>query len=273
MYSYQIRATNSRQKSSLVSFQASVQNEPYTSDCAMTLNFQYKYITENIADLDIIRTFIALISEYYGDSTQNKVKILNFVKFNDNSYNISWSNCSFAFETREQAKMGLTEDNRLQINAIFLKVVKQQTTSEIQPSFISAMSSYFVIKGLSVTYDCIEEPPIPKTDAYRVFPKFCQLFNESVPRTAFYDKRDGDTRNLKLKLLDEREKEVTIDSWVQLDERQNIFGVVTEKVKDNAPQGLQFYEKRTNYTKQLHILYFGAFLKIYTTCYITISKN
>lgn len=240
-FNYRIQATNSRRISRDVPFTASVKDEPYTVDCRMMMNFKYKYMTSNIVDLDIIRTFISLISEYYKDSTENMVKILDFVRF-DTSFNVTWSNCSFAFSTLQEASRGLTETERSQITAIFSRVTTTTATTTsandlINPKFKTAMSSYFIINSIHVSYDCIEEPPVPSKQSYLVFPKFCSLFNESVPQTAFYDKRDGDTRNLKLKLLDMNEKEVTIDSWVQIDELQNIYGVVTDKVKDESPEG------------------------------------
>jgi len=244
MFGYRIQATNSRGISNTISFKANIDGTPYTSDCEITMNFVYNYMTENIVNVDIIRTFISLIQEYFGESgsSARDVKILSFTKIqHSSSYSISWSHCAFRYTSRQLAMQGLTVDDRDAIAQIFAKYVVTSTTAtattQIVPQFKTFMSSYFTIQSMSVSYDCIEEPPIPQTDKIRVFPKFCQLFNDSIPSTTFHDKSDGNTRNLRLTLLNKHGVPVTLDHWLQLDEYQNVYGVVTEKVKNAAPLG------------------------------------
>ena len=241
---YQIQATNSRGLSNKVSFRATVDGKPYTADCRLSMRFTYKYMTENTVDVDIIWTFISLVQEYYGGSsiTARSIKILSFSRIqHTSSYSISWSHCAFQYSSLVLSLQGLTQDNRDSITQIFSKYLvtssNGQLTNQIVAQFKTAMSSHFTIESLSASYDCIEEPPVANIDKIRVFPKFCQLFNDSIPSTAFTDKRDGDTRNLKLTLLDKNAKAVSINDWLQLDQHQNVYGVVTEQVKRNAPLG------------------------------------
>ena len=244
-YTYQIQATNSRGLSNKVSFKARMDGKPYTADCYLSMRFTYKFITENTKDLDVIWTFVSLVQEYYGGSSQaaaRNVKIISFSREqHSSSYTISWSHCAFQYTSMALSMKGLTQDNFNSITKIFSKYLvatsNGQLTNQIVASFKTAMSTYFTIESLSASYDCIEEPPVANLEKIRVFPKFCQLFNDSIPPTAFTDKRDGDTRNLKLTLLDKDGKPVSIDDWLQLDQHQNVYGVVTKPVKKNAPLG------------------------------------
>ena len=248
-YTYQIQATNSRGLSNKVTFKARMDGKPYTADCHLSMHFTYKYMTENTMDVDVIWTFISLVQEYYGGSSQaidRNIKIISFSRTqHSNSYSISWSHCAFQYTSMALSMKGLSQDNFNAITQIFSKYLvtssNGQLTNQIVENFKTAMSSYFTIESLSASYDCIEEPPVANLEKIRVFPKFCQLFNESIPSTAFTDKRDGDTRNLKLTLLDKDGKPVSIDGWLQLDQHQNVYGVVTEPVKRNAPLGKDFY--------------------------------
>lgn len=218
--------------------------KPYTADCHLSMRFTYLQMTENTADIDVIRTFISIIKEYYGGSsvTAKEIKIISFSRIQHSStYTISWSHCAFQYTSMTLSQQGLTQENRDSVTQIFSKYLvtssNGQLTNQIVAQFTTVMKTYFTIETLSASYDCIEEPPIANIDKIRVFPKFCQLFNDSIPATTFTDNRDGDTRNLKLTLLDENGVGVTINDWLQIDQYQNVYGVVTEQVKRAAPLG------------------------------------
>ena len=233
-YRYQIQATNSRGMASTIEFKASINNSPYTSDCRMAMTFKYKLVTETLVDLDIIRSFIYMITQYYGDK-KTTVKILDFVK-QTGSYKITWSNCSIVFSSRQEAMSGLTESHRTYIQEIFSRIISV-SDGVIVAKFRKFMSTYFQITTVEVSYDCIEEPPVPSRSTFRAYATFCREFNDSVPRNTFYDKRDGDTRKLKLSLLYVNGSTLFIDNWVQITETQRVYGILTEVIKQNAPLG------------------------------------
>ncbi|XP_066916995.1 uncharacterized protein [Clytia hemisphaerica] len=246
-YTYQIQATNSRGLSNKVSFKARMDGKPFTADCYLSMSFTYKFMTSNVVDIDVLQRFISMVQEYYGRSTSTgkEVKIKMFTRVS-NSFNVSWSHCAFQYSSLQLSQQGLTENDRNRITQIFSKYLVTSSTGQISNQIISDfktfMSSHFTIQSLTASYDCIEEPPVPSIDKLRVFPKFCQLFNESIPITAFHDRRDGNTRNLALTLLDEKGRPVSSDSWLQMDAYQYVYGVVTEDVKKAAPlAGYQYY--------------------------------
>ena len=237
--SYQIQATNSAGRKAYSKFTARLKDTPYTSDCKMTMDFRYMYQTEDLVNLDLILIFINKISEYYGDNT-NSIKILDFTTISYNYYRIVWSNCSFEFQTKQEALFGLSQADKSKIDAIFQMVISLQT-NEVLREFRNYMSPYFQILKLSVNYDCIEEPPFPPngTKEYIFYATSCELFNRSIPYDTFYDKRDGFIDKLTLTLLSK--DPLPSNEWLNLDKYQNIYGVVTEDIKRKSPlQGYMY---------------------------------
>ena len=239
--SYQIQAINSAGKKAYSKFTASLKDTPYTSDCKMSMDFRYMYQTENLVDLDLILIFINKVSEFYSDN-RNSIKILDFTTRSYNYYRIVWSNCSFEFQTRQEALFGLSQADKSKIDAIFQRVISLQT-NEVLQEFKNYMSAYFQILKLSVNYDCIEEPPFPPngTKEYTFYATSCELFNRSIPYDTFYDKRDGFTDKLTLTLLSKDGNLLSSNEWLNLDKYQNIYGVVTENTKRKSPlQGYMY---------------------------------
>lgn len=230
-YSYKIQATNSGKKSNTIDLTAVIRDEPFTSDCKITMQFAYKYETSTLVDLDIIRKFISMVTEYYQDKT-TMVKVLSFTGLGNGSYRIVWSNCSFKFETKQQASYGLTEADRSALTYIYSQMVSR--SNQIVSKFQTFMSSYFQITSIQPSYDCIEEPPIPLKKSLKVYGRFCELFIDNISPNLFEDKQDGNTRNLKLTLTNLNGRALPINNWVQIDSQQNVYGVVTETVKSNA---------------------------------------
>ena len=239
--SYQIQATNSAGKKAYSKFTANLKDTPYTSDCKMSMDFKYMYQTENLINLDLILIFINKISEFYGDNT-NSIKILDFTTISYNYYRIVWSNCSFEFQTKQEALFGLSQADKSKIDAIFQMVISLQT-NEVLQEFRNYISAYFQILNISVNYDCIEEPPFLPigTKEYTFYATSCELFNRSIPYDTFYDKRDGFTNKLTLTLLSKDGNPLPSNEWLNLDKYQNIYGVVTEDIKRKSPlQGYMY---------------------------------
>ena len=184
-----------------------------------------------MAELDLLRLFVERTSAYYGDAKVNSMKIIQFKKL-DSSYQVVWSNCSFSFSSYLEASRGLTEAYYSQISQIFSKVVLN--TGIVNPSYSNFMSEYFEILEVSGNYDCIEAPPVPNTNEYIVYAEFCRIFYDRIDSKAFSDKRDGNTRFLKLSLVFENGNKIPPDHWVQMNEDQYVYGILTPQVIQKA---------------------------------------
>ncbi|XP_065654318.1 uncharacterized protein LOC105844463 isoform X3 [Hydra vulgaris] len=231
-YQYFIQATNSANLTALSGFNFTMNNYPFTSDCKISVTFNYKFVVEELAELDVLRLFIEKTSSYYGDSKVNNIKIIQFQKVSS-SYQVVWSNCSFSFSSQLEATRGLTEAYRSQISFIFSKVVL--VTGKINPNYFSFMSEYFEILEVSGNYDCIEEPPIPNGN-YIEHAEFCSLFYKRIDSMTFYDKRDGNTRFLQLGLTFQNGNKVSPDHWIQMNDDQYVYGVLTPQVIQRATE-------------------------------------
>ena len=233
---YRIEATNSGGLKSYTSFKANVINYPYTSDCYSTLDVKLKagFHLSNQADLDVLVMLLERIRQYYGD-TNMKMKVASFTRITDKIYRLKYSNCSFVFSSLSKALNGLDESYRPGLTAIFSRIVQSNGLPRIEIK--RYLSTYFDLLNATVSYTCIEKPP-STVSSYSLFAYgyICEEFCYQVPETVFFDKRDGNTRNMKLSLHYSDGNPVSLNEWLYLDpESQNICGIVTENVKYTEP--------------------------------------
>ena len=236
---YKIEATNSGGLKAYSSFTINNVNYPYTSDCLATIQVKAGNIISHKVDLDVLVHLLDLIRQYYGD-TKIKMKVHTFYKMADNIYTLIFSNCSFVFNNLTRALYGLDESYRPTIEATFSRMV--QSNNVIRTEFREALSSFFEILKVSVSYSCIEEPPYTtQTTSMKAYAYVCEEFCDVVPMSLFLDKRDGNTRNLMLSLQYLDGKLISLNEWIYMnDSNQAVCGAVTESVKRNAP--LKGYE-------------------------------
>ncbi len=229
---FYIQATNSRGAKSHASVTVNVLEAPHTSDCPVTLTVRRKLGSSHTVDLSVLNRLLRLISSYYHD-TETRIKVLKFTKLSTYTYSLKYSNCSFAFSTKEAAKRGHDESHRAIISALFSRIVN--TNGSIQSSFASHLSEYFAVTSLKVSYECIEAPPYPTgATSRRVYASLCSEFRDLLSTTLFNDKKDG--TNLTYSLTYKSGKPISPNDWLTYDAKEHvIYGMVTADVKKNAP--------------------------------------
>lgn len=237
--SFVLTATNSGGLSSTTSVKVNFDKTPYTADCPITMSFQYKYVTSDTADVDVIWLFAKTLQKYYGDANV-MIKVLDFYQLINGDYQMKWSNCSFVYNTQEEANKGLAEKDRGAIIFIFSKLL-DTNTQQINSNFRSAMQEMFTIKTLIVSYQCIETDPYPtNTDDYKIYLKPCELNEHILPNNLFIDHKDGDIRSMQIALTYTNGKIVSQLEWLQVNTdtsgRKYIYGMVSESIMLSAPQ-------------------------------------
>ena len=292
-FNYKIAATNSGRLPAYVPFEVKFSNQPYVSDCPISIRITYKYMTTKTADLDVLWRIVTALQSYYNDESI-KTKILDFYRIGNNDFFIKWSNCSFSFSSYEQAKRGLTEINREKITLIFSKIININTQI-VTNSFKTAMFAFhFIVKSATVSYSCIEKDPYPPSNAvYKVYVKFCEFFNHTFPNDLFLDQKDGDIRNMRLSLTDLNGKAISSNEWVQIQADLNgqkyIYGTLTTSIVMNAPQNGYRYllmctdssgrmanislnvfvvERQNQFSNEFYVGFTSNFARIVPTAYI-----
>ena len=222
---FTLEATNSRGLKSYKSVKIAVLAYPYTSDCYATINVQRMFGPSEMPRLDVLYRLIISISNYYNDA-HIQLKIHKFVKKSPNlSYQLTFSNCSFVFDTMMRAKGGLDESYRTKIASIFSQMVHDNGT--IKTAFKSFMySSGFNLQNVNVSYSCIEAPPYSEIASLIRYAYFTLSFNDILPYNIFADARDGFSLALSLRYVNGTE--VSPDEWLQINQMtRTIYGSVT----------------------------------------------
>ena len=233
-FKFNIQVTNGGNITRSSPFNVIIKDEPFTTDCPITMNFTYKYLSEETKNIDVLIQVMTMIQVFYADKTIN-IKVLSFVRTGKN-FQMIWSNCSSSFRssTSSSAKYGFTEADRQKIKHVFERIY---INGNARSEFRSYMASFIEISHLSVSYCCIEQPPVAKQSTIRLYGQICQPIRNTFAEDTFVDKCDGSTSDLMLKLLYKGSNQsVGIDEWVQVDKHQKlIYGIVTEAVAQNAP--------------------------------------
>ena len=223
-FQFNLEATNSRGLKSYKNVKINVLNYPYTSDCYTTISVQRIFGPSEMTTLDVLYRLVTAISQYYNDATV-KLKVFKFIQQSNLSYQLTFSNCSFAFNTMKRAREGLDESYRTAISSIFLRMV--QGNGSVQIDFKNSLySSGFKLQNATVSYSCIDAPPFPKVPELIRSSFFTLAFNDVLPYDIFVDVRDG--LSLKLSLHYVNGTEVSPDEWLQINPMtRTIFGSIT----------------------------------------------
>lgn len=255
---FYLQGVNTRSLSTEVQIDVHVKEEPYTNDCPVSLVIKRKYGTDKIVDLSVLHTLLKAISDYYNDK-DIKIKVLKFEKLSTYDYSLHYSNCSYAFPTKQAAKKGHDGSFRQTINEIFYKLVKPDGT--IQSSFSSSISNLFEVTSVRISYECIEAPPYPTVSTIQRYASTCKEYRDVYSKNMFNDARDG--TNLKYSVTYPSGRELSPNEWITFNEKSmEVYGMVTEEVKRNAPaQGYHYLFVATdssgrsaNVTYMIHIL-------------------
>ena len=229
---FYLQAVNSRSLSTELQVNVDVSEQPYTNDCPIFIIIKRKFGTDHMVDLSVLNKLLGVISSYYGDNGI-KIKVLNFQKLSTYWYSLKYSNCSFTFATKEAASKGYDKSFRSTINEVFYRLITPEGT--IQATFSSFMSKLFEVTSVRISYECIEAPPYPTVAlVHRTYAMTCREFRDMHSKMMFNDARDG--TNLKYSVTYPSGRSLSANEWIAFDEkRMEIYGMVTEEVKRNAP--------------------------------------
>lgn len=232
MLQFYLQGVNSGSLSSEVLVNVDVREEPFTNDCPIIMIIKRKFGTDHVVDLSVLHTLLKMISSYYHDQ-QIKIKVLKFEKLSTYWYSLKYSNCSFTFATKAEARKGYHESFRQIINQVFYKLIKPDGT--VQSAFSSYVSSMFDVTSVRISYECIEAPPYPTVlVAHRSYAATCREFRDMHSKNMFNDARDG--TNLNYSMTYRSGRALPPDEWVTFDSKSiEVYGMVTESVKRYSP--------------------------------------
>lgn len=166
------------------------------------------------------------LKDFFSDATY-KTKITYYMQKNT-ALQLRWKNCSIICNH--------TDISRIR-NKLFLAF------NIMNPTFLSLLN--FNVTNITEIYsgNCskpISEPPIANRSLLLKV-SICSQLNFTVPFDLFYDKEDGNTRNLHLSFLTESKKEVDKTNWVQLDQKEQILQGYPRIDKDKQTQRIFEY--------------------------------
>ncbi|XP_066925834.1 uncharacterized protein, partial [Clytia hemisphaerica] len=192
--------------------------------------------------LNILNSFTAKLQHFFSDKSGGQI-MFKKLSYTDNYMEVEWSNCSL-YTTCKNSSL-------LQMKS---KMLMFDSSSIVNPQFISFMAPSFVITFLQMQYGdiCYPHPsttvvPTPSTQVtpqpsvtpthglntpprvMKEIPVYnvplCALFSFRIPQDTFYDREDGGTRNLRLELRQFNDQELASTSWIQfVESTQVVYG-------------------------------------------------
>eukprot|EP00795_Rhopilema_esculentum_P015219 gene15219-6422_t len=119
-----------------------------------------------------------------------------------------------------------------------------QDTSQMSPTMRYVLGMGFEVTSIrdSLSGPCLVEAPNVTRELPELVVHFCGPFSYTIPDDTFQDKQDGNTRKLKLTLLQSNANRIPADYWLQFDSvNQKIVTVLT------STQSFASYPKEHNF--------------------------
>ena len=171
------------------------------------------------------------ISEYLYSGDKATMKILSLNETLPNVY-LKWSDCNAVTDVCDVRRVERTL-KLIRINEDF-----------INPHFVIALVPDFVLVSARVQKmgPCLNEPPVARTESIRLNITCCKKFQYEIPRDLFFDKEDGDTRNLSLSIRYSSTSRVQSETWVRLNNTsKNLEGVTILEEVQTYPDVEEFF--------------------------------
>ena len=135
--------------------------------------------------------------------------------------NFIWSPCSFSEFSCNLSTIAFIRSKIFQSGT---NEINAQLKTYFEGTFFSILSA-----SESLGDKCREEPPTVRLKLPVLDIRFCGLLAYKIPENTFYDKQDGGTSKLKLKLLQTNEQAIPSGYWLQFDAvLQTIKGALTQ---------------------------------------------
>ena len=235
------KATSTNVKINFPRFEAFKQTEKRL--CVFTITV-ITSMNPDLSDVSILRKFMLKIGSYFSVSMQ-QIHISHYTR--SNTYpiklTIHFSKCSWLYLLQTSTSITTYYQN---IEAVLKSVFRYEGTTikGVSSSFIKAMQPEFTV--LTVTRNsttCSRPPDLPprykNLDPITIAP--CGEFSYQIPNDLFSDE-DGNTRNLKVEVLQSDGKELPFDSWIIFDNNtQTISGLPLNATLTQQPQNGYVY--------------------------------
>ena len=211
-------------------------------------------INPALTDVYILRTFMTKIASYLNSNTQH-IQIISYTRSHvyPIKLTIKFSNCSWLYLLQNAATID-TYYQRVESTVRSIFQYSGTTVTGISSSFIKAMQPDFnVLSIISNSTTCTPPPDRPpkarNLDPITAAP--CGEFNYQIPADLFLDE-DGNTRNLKIEVLQNDGNELAVDSWIVFDNKtQTISGLPLNSTLAKQPSaGYSYRIKATDKLNQ-----------------------
>ena len=110
-------------------------------------------------------------------------------------------------------------------------------TDDINPGLIFAFGDRFTLTSVKESRNgpCSEDPPYIQSVIPSLYVTFCGPFSYDIPNGTFMDKQDGNTKNLKLKLLMHDGSVIPEKFWLQFDPtKQQVTAVLAKEQNETG---------------------------------------
>ena len=171
------------------------------------------------------------ISEYLYNGDQKTMKILSLNQTSQKVY-LTWSDCRAVTDVCDVKRVERIS-KLIRINGNFLN-----------PHFVIALVPDFVLLNADIKKqgECLNEPPLAGKNNIYLNVTCCGVFSYQIPNDLFYDKEDGDTRNLSLSIRFSSSSRPSSERWVALNETtQTLEGVVILEYAQSQPNFDEFF--------------------------------
>ena len=188
-----------------------------TFEVTFVLEAQFANFTSSVDQMQVI---LQKLVGYMGGSEQF-IRVHSFVhtSVNSTTFYLTWSNCTFISSGCDL--LGIMETSKKLKNNN--GEISEQLREEFRPDF---ELKFVFDQRLGACVGATNVRPKVKHTLYQItIESLCGFWQFVIPSDFFHDEEDGGTRNLTLSFKTVNSKDVTSDSWIQLDqETQTLYG-------------------------------------------------
>ena len=197
--------------------------------CLVTMEMTSQYNSE-YDDVNLVFKFMLAISQYLSIQPQ-QVQMYSYTRWGTGFpyyLSVTWTSCSLTTVFIQNPYSNTYYSSFATIlNQIMVLQNGQYTsmTQQIQQHFKS--TTLYTITSIR-TSNCTKPPTTPpKPSGPMTVTLECGYSKTAIPEDLFSDDPDGNTRQLSLKLLQTDGSAVPGDSWINIDQNQNVIAMLS----------------------------------------------
>ena len=248
-YSFLLTATDSSSLSASNSFNTKIVGPAQIlKDCQIQIVFNVAASLSSSNNNVLIQKVMKGLRTYFS-LTATEIGLVDFIRHSSSQFTFSWSYCSASYS---HISTSFSSESQVDYHGLVTKILVLMFGADrksVQAAFLSAFEQLTVVSAkTSFSGVCKNLPPIlTSIRKLRIQVENCGYKMEELQQSWFYDYEDGNAFDLNLNLLDNKNKTVSINNWVQIDlKARKVLVSLRDSQRDQLQKDYTFYLKATD---------------------------